>query len=79
MKNGCNNCNGILGESIGQGLTSPLRSHIDKDECKIIYEWVELNKKTQKVEKEIIKKVNINFCPYCGRQLRKEVDWDLCD
>lgn len=23
--------------------------------------------------------IEINFCPFCGCQLRKKVDWDLCD
>lgn len=26
-----------------------------------------------------IKDIRINFCPFCGCQLRKEIDWSLCD
>lgn len=26
-----------------------------------------------------IKDIPINFCPFCGCQLRKEIDWNLCD
>lgn len=73
----CPNCKGILGESIGQRLTSPLVSHIEKD--KIVYKWREVDEKTKKLKTEIVKRVNINFCPYCGCQLRKKVDWNLCD
>ena len=26
-----------------------------------------------------IKDIEINFCPFCGCQLRRKVDWNLCD
>ncbi len=67
----CNMCNGISGESIG-GFSFPLDIFILND--KFVYLWED-----EKDEENIIDKKKINFCPYCGCQLRKNIDWKLCD
>lgn len=71
----CLMCGGSSGNIIG-GLGSSLRMEIQDDTLRFRIE--EETDAHEYILNEFYR-LPINFCPYCGRQLRKEINWSLCD
>lgn len=75
----CYHCGGTLASvssGFGDHISLPIRD--DKLIIRYVY-WVNTPDGKGETQWEDIGKIDINFCPYCGCQLRKKVDWSLCD
>ena len=70
----CLHCNGTLIATTGfvPAITFP----ITNDVMKVREHDYDENGKDVFYD---IKDIPINFCPFCGCQLREKVDWSLCD
>lgn len=75
----CYHCDGTLASvssCFGDHISLPIRG--DKLIIRYVY-WVNTPDGKGENQWEDLGKIDINFCPYCGCQLRKKVDWSLCD
>ena len=70
----CLHCNGTLISTTG--FAPAIIFPIKNDVMKVIEHNYDENGKDVFYD---IKEIKINFCPFCGCQLRKEVDLSLCD
>lgn len=70
----CNHCSGFLMSTTGfpPAIVLPIKDDVIKVR---LHEYDEDNNDIW----SDIKDIRINFCPYCGCQLRETVDWSLCD
>ena len=77
----CYHCDGTLASvsGFGDSISLPIRN----DKLIIRYKyWTQTSDAPdgeERLQMEDLKAISINFCPYCGCQLRKKVDWSLCD
>lgn len=77
-KKRCYHCGGTLASVSGFGDHISLPIMDDKIIIRYVY-WVNTPDGKGENQWEDLEKIDINFCPYCGCQLRKKVDWSLCD
>ena len=77
-KKRCLNCNGTLSSTsnFGDHISLPIKN--DKLIIRYVY-YVAIPDGKTEPQMEDLREIDINFCPYCGCQLRKKVDWNLCD